>query len=49
MRNKEGYKDPTAGSAIASVRRQEKRKRKEEKREQKAGKSHKAREGEAEG
>lgn len=33
MRNKEGYKDPTAGAAIASVRRQEKRRRKEEKME----------------
>ena len=46
MRNSEGYKDPTAGKAIASVRRQEKRRRKEEKREQKAGTSHEARESE---
>lgn len=29
MRNKEGYKDPTAGAAIASVRRHEKRRRRE--------------------
>ena len=47
LRNKEGYKDPTAGKAIASVRRQEKRRRKEEKREQKAGKGSHA--GESEG
>lgn len=33
MRNSEGYKDPTAGAAIASVRRQEKRQRKEERHE----------------
>ena len=46
MRNREGYKDPTAGAAIASVRRQEKWRRKEEKREQKAGESHKTRESE---
>ena len=32
MRNKEGYNDPTAGAAIAAVRREEKRrKRKEQK------------------
>lgn len=30
MRNKEGYKDPTAGAAIAHVRREEKRRRKKE-------------------
>ncbi|MCM1218079.1 MAG: hypothetical protein NC548_26635 [Lachnospiraceae bacterium] len=30
MRNKEGYKDPTAGAAIAHIRREEKRRRKEE-------------------
>ena len=30
MRNSEGYKDPTAGAAIASVRWQEKRRRKKE-------------------
>lgn len=47
MRNKEGYKDPTAGAAIASVKRQEKQRRKEEKREQKAGESSHA--GESEG
>lgn len=29
MRNSEGYSDPTAGKAIASIRRQEKRRRKE--------------------
>ncbi len=46
MRNKEGYKDPTAGAAIASVRRQEKRQREEEKREQKAGEGSHAWEGE---
>ena len=32
MRNKEGYKDPTAGAAIAHVRREEKRRRKKEER-----------------
>lgn len=32
MRNKEGYKDPTAGAAIANVRREEKRRRKKEER-----------------
>ena len=47
MRNNEGYRDPTAGKAIASIRRQEKRRRKEEKREQKTGKGSHA--GESEG
>lgn len=37
MRNKEGYRDPTAAAAIASVRRREKHRRKGENREQKAG------------
>ena len=32
LRNKEGYKDPTAGAAIAHVRREEKRRRKKEER-----------------
>ncbi len=32
LRNKEGYKDPTAGAAIANVRREEKRRRKKEER-----------------
>lgn len=32
MRNSEGYKDPTAGAAIANVRREEKRRRKKEER-----------------
>lgn len=30
MRNKEGYKDPTAGAAITNVRRREKKQRKKE-------------------
>ncbi len=30
MKNKEGYPDPTAAQAIASVRRSEKRRKKEE-------------------
>ena len=32
LRNKVGYKDPTAGAAIANVRREEKRRRKKEER-----------------
>lgn len=32
MKNKEGYPDPTAGKAIASVRRGEKRRKKKEER-----------------
>ncbi|MCM1097720.1 MAG: hypothetical protein NC427_06600 [Ruminococcus flavefaciens] len=32
MKNKEGYSDPTAAQAIASIRRQEKRRRKKEER-----------------
>lgn len=32
LRNKEGYKDPTVGAAIANVRREEKRRRKKEER-----------------
>ena len=32
MRNKEGYEDPTAGAAIANVRRREKKQRKKEER-----------------
>lgn len=47
MRNSEGYKDPTAGAANASTRRQEKRRRKEEKREQETGEGSHA--GESEG
>jgi len=47
LRNKEGYKDPTAGAAIAYIQWQEKQRRKEEKREQKAGESSHA--GESEG
>lgn len=30
MKNKEGYNDPTAGKAIANIRRQEKRRKKKE-------------------
>ena len=47
MRNSEGYKDPTAGAAIAYIQWQEMRRRKEEKREQKAGEGSHA--GESEG
>ena len=37
MKNKEGYRDPTAALAIANIRRQEKRrKKKEERHEQSA-------------
>ena len=32
LRNKEGYKDPTAGAAIANVGRREKKQRKKEER-----------------
>lgn len=39
MKNKEGYPDPTAGAAIANIKRSEKRrKKKEEQHEQSAAK-----------
>lgn len=31
MKNKEGYPDPTAGKALANIRRQEKREQREQK------------------